>query len=98
MLLCYHSLVRGTIMANILIRRVREETKRLLRRRAARHGKSLEAELRETLDRVAREETSSPDEAAPFGSWLVPISRPSADLDEAIDAFQAVPTRPAAMS
>jgi plasmid stability protein len=80
-------------MADILIRKVPEETKELLRLRAERRGKSLEADLRETLDRLAREEVLSPDESSPFGSWLVAISRPGADLNEAFAdtrrAFQA---------
>jgi plasmid stability protein len=82
-------------MADILIRKVSEETKELLRLRAERRGKSLEADLRDTLDRVAREEMLSPDEGAPFGSWLVAISRPGADLDEALGVLRAAPIRPA---
>jgi plasmid stability protein len=82
-------------MADILIRKVSEETKELLRLRAVRRGKSLEADLRETLDRVAREDVLSPDEGAPFGSWLVTISRPGADFDEAVDILRAAPVRPA---
>ena len=43
-------------MADILIRKVDEGVKALLKRRAARHGRSLEADLRETLERLARDE------------------------------------------
>ncbi|MFM8819071.1 MAG: FitA-like ribbon-helix-helix domain-containing protein, partial [Phenylobacterium sp.] len=39
-------------MADILIRKVDKATKELLRLRAERRGKSLEADLRETLDRL----------------------------------------------
>jgi plasmid stability protein len=63
-------------MADILIRKIDETVKELLRRRAARRGKSLEADLRETLERLAREEAETPDDTAPFGSWLVSITRP----------------------
>jgi plasmid stability protein len=84
-------------MPDILIRKVPEETKELLRLRAERRGKSLEADLRETLDRLAREEVLSPDESSPFGSWLVAISRPGADLDEAFAILRAEPARPARM-
>lgn len=84
-------------MADILIRKVDETTKELLRLRAARRGKSLEADLRETLERLAREEAASPDDAEPFGDWLQAISRPGADLDEALEALRAAPARPAAM-
>jgi plasmid stability protein len=91
-----HREVDGT-MADILIRKVSEETKELLRLRAERRGKSLEADLRETLDRVAREEILSPEEGTPFGSWLVAISRPGADLDDAISVLRAARVRPASI-
>jgi len=82
-------------MADILIRKVDEATKELLRLRAERRGKSLEADLRETLEKLAREEAESPDDAAPFGSWLVAISRPGVDLDEALEELRSAPVRPA---
>lgn len=78
-------------MADILIRRVDEATKELLRRRAERRGKSLETDLRETLERLAHEEGENPDEREPFGSWLVSITRPGFDLDEAIALLRASP-------
>lgn len=86
-------------MADILIRKVDETTKELLRRRAERHGKSLEADLRETLEKLAREEAVSPDDAEPFGSWLYAISRPGADLpgedlDEVLEMLRSAPIRP----
>lgn len=82
-------------MADILIRKVAETTKELLRRRAERRGRSLEADLREMLDQVAREEAEAPDDTAPFGSWLVAISRPGADLDAALDLLRSAPIRAA---
>jgi hypothetical protein len=83
-------------MADILIRKVDETTKELLRRRAERHGKSLEADLRETLERLAHEEAESPDDTMPFGDWLIAISRPGIDgLDEALDLLRSAPVRPA---
>ena len=81
-------------MADILIRKVSSKTKQLLRRRAARRGVSLEADLRETLERLASEEASSPDDAEPFGSWLVSISRPGLDLASALDELRAAAPRP----
>jgi plasmid stability protein len=88
----------GLPMADILIRKIDETTKALLRRRAERRGKSLEADLRETLERLAREEAGSPDETDPFGSWLVSISRPGIELDEALEALRSSPLRPAPLS
>lgn len=82
-------------MADILIRKVDEATKELLRLRAERRGKSLEADLRDALDKLAREETESPDDAQPFGDWLVAISRPGLDLDDAFDALRSAPVRSA---
>ncbi len=82
-------------MADILIRKVDEATKELLRLRAERRGKSLEADLRDTLVRLAREEAESPDDAEPFGDWLVAISRPGMDLDEALDVLRSAPVRSA---
>jgi plasmid stability protein len=82
-------------MADILIRKVDQATKDLLRLRAKRRGKSLEADLRETLDRLAREEAESPDDAEPFGDWLMAISRPGFDLDDALDLIRSAPVRTA---
>jgi plasmid stability protein len=80
-------------MADILIRKVTEQTKELLRRRAERRGLSLEADLRETLERLARDEAPSPDEAEPFGTWLVSISRPGVDLDQTIELLRSAELR-----
>ncbi len=82
-------------MVDILIRKVGDSTKELLRRRAERHGKSLEADLRDTLERLAREEAETPDDTEPFGSWLVSITRPGIELDEALDVLRSAPIRPA---
>ncbi len=80
-------------MADILIRKVSEEAKERLRRRAERRGRSLEADLRETLERLSLEEADSPDTDQPFGSWLVSISRPGADLSETLDLLRSAPVR-----
>lgn len=82
-------------MADILIRKVDEATKELLRLRAVRRGKSLEADLRETLEKLAREEAESPDDAQPFGDWLVAISRPGFDLDEPLELLRSATVRAA---
>lgn len=84
-------------MADILIRKVDETTKELLRLRAERRGKSLEADLRETLEKLAREEAESPDDIEPFGDWLVAISRPGVDLDEALGLLRSAPIRTASV-
>lgn len=82
-------------MADILIRKVDPNTKELLRRRAERHGKSLEADLRDALETLAREEVGHPDDAGPFGTWLYRISRPGFDeLDEILKDIRSAPSRP----
>lgn len=81
-------------MADILIRRVSEKTKALLARRARRRGVSLEAELRDALERLARESAETPDEAEPFGSWLVSVSRPGTDLDENLALIRSATIKP----
>ena len=85
-------------MADILIRKIDEATKALLKRRAERRGRSLEADLRETLERLAREEAGTPDDTEPFGSWLVSISRPGVELDESLETLRSAPMRPASFS
>ena len=81
-------------MVDILIRKIDDATAELLRQRAERRGKSLEADLRETLEKLAREEAKSSDDAAPFGDWLVAISRPGVELDEALNLIRSAPVRP----
>jgi plasmid stability protein len=81
-------------LADILIRKVSEETKQRLRRRAARRGVSLEADLREALERLASEEVETPDDAVPFGTWLVSLTRPGYDdIQETLDAMRSAPLR-----
>lgn len=84
-------------MPDILIRKVDEATKELLRLRAERRGKSLEADLRDTLEKLAREEAESPDDAEPFGDWLVAISRPGINLDQMLGLLRSAPVRPASL-
>ena len=81
-------------MADILIRRVSEKTKALLARRARRRGVSLEAELRDALEQLARECAETPDEAEPFGTWLVSVSRPGTDLDENLALLRSATIKP----
>lgn len=72
-------------MASILIRNLPEQTKERLRQRAARHRRSLEAELRAILEQVAEEkETARPPEER-FPEWFIQATRPGIDLDEAIE-------------
>lgn len=47
-------------MATILVRKVDESVKRQLRRQAAEHGRSLEAEVRAILNHSVHQQTSAP--------------------------------------
>jgi plasmid stability protein len=76
-------------MADILIRKIDEGVKQRLQRRAARRGKSLEADLRDALTALALDDAVSPDDTAVFGDWLVAISRPGFDLDSATAKIRA---------
>jgi plasmid stability protein len=53
-------------MASLVVRRLSEATKDRLRQRAARHRRSLEAEVRAILERAARETTVLSNEAERF--------------------------------
>jgi plasmid stability protein len=70
-------------MANMTVRNVEDETKQLLRLRAARHGNSLEAELRLILRDAALERDEAPrpnnlydavrELVEPHGGFEIPI-------------------------
>lgn len=75
-------------LASMTIRRIDEDTKEWLRRRAAGSGRSVEGEVRHLLAREkAREEPSGyPPGMAPrpgegIGSYLHRITRPGFDID-----------------
>ena len=72
-------------MASILIRNLPEQTKERLRQRAARHRRSLEAELRDILERVADENEAAVEPAERFPDWFIEATRPGIDLDEVIE-------------
>lgn len=84
-------------MADILIRKVSKETKERLKRRAERRGKSLEADLREALERLSKENVS-PDDDVPLGTWLYENSRPGVDMDETLKEIRSARARPADFS
>jgi hypothetical protein len=81
-------------MADILIRNIDPLTKARLRRRAERRGVSLEAELREVFRGLAQEEAGPAGQPQQgFGSWLVSISRPGADLSNTLAKLRSAPVR-----
>jgi plasmid stability protein len=72
-------------MASLVVRRLSEATKERLRQRAARHRRSLEAEVRTILERAAQETAVPSAEAEPFPDWFIRMTRPGIDLDAAIE-------------
>ncbi len=69
-------------MATLMIRKIDEKTKRLLREQAARHGRSMEEEARQILRRAVRP-TIAPDKG--FGKRLFDLARPGIELPDIRD-------------
>jgi hypothetical protein len=72
-------------MASLVVRQLSEATKERLRQRAARHRRSLEAEVRAILERAAQETAVGSAATEPLPDWFIRMTRPRIDLDEAID-------------
>lgn len=65
-------------MANLTVRNLPDEVHRALRVRAAQHGRSTEAEIRDILARAA-----APDDRVKLGTLLVAIARDAGGLTTA---------------
>lgn len=73
-------------MANVTVRNLPDAVHRALRVRAAHHGRSTEAEIREILETAAR-----PPQRVKLGSLLASIAREAGGLtDEEHAAFDSV--------
>lgn len=73
-------------MASVTIRNLPDEVHRALRVRAAHHGRSTEAEIRDILETAAR-----PPERVKLGSLLASIAREAGGLtDEEVAIFDSV--------
>lgn len=75
-------------MASVTIRNLSDETHRALRVRAANHGRSTEAEIRDILDQATR-----PPERVKLGSLLAQIGREAGGVELNIERDQT-PTKP----
>ena len=81
-------------MATVLIRNLSDNAKARLETRASLKARSLEAELRDILEKEALLEAGNPDDLEPMGSWLVRITRPGFDdVADAIAAARHAPER-----
>jgi antitoxin FitA len=72
-------------VASILVRNLPDDAKERLRRRAMRHNRSLEAEVRAILKRAAEEPAITTDSRERFPDWFIHMTRPGIDLDPAIE-------------
>jgi plasmid stability protein len=73
-------------VANVLVRNLPDEVHRALRVRAAQHGHSTEAEIRDILEKIAR-----PPERVKLGSLLASIAREAGGLTDAeAEAFDRI--------
>jgi plasmid stability protein len=70
-------------MAAVTIRNLPEETHRALRVRAAEHGRSTEAEIRDILEKAAR-----PEGRIKLGSLLVAIGREAGLTNKDVEVIQ----------
>lgn len=70
-------------MANLTVRQLSEDTKSRLAERARRHKQSLEAEVRQILDRAAQQPLPS-DDVDGFPHWFIEGSRPGIELDQVL--------------
>lgn len=75
-------------MASVTIRNLSDETHRALRVRAATHGRSTEAEIRDILDQATR-----PPERVKLGTLLAQIGREAGGVEINIERDQT-PTKP----
>jgi plasmid stability protein len=73
----------GAGMPAVTIRNLTAETHRALRVRAAAHGRSTEAEIRDILETAAR-----PEGRVKLGSLLAAIGRDAGLTDEDVEALQ----------
>jgi plasmid stability protein len=71
-------IMRDEIMAIVTVRNLPDAVHRALRVRAARHGRSTEAEIRDILETAAR-----PPGRVKFGSLLASIAREAGGLTDA---------------
>jgi plasmid stability protein len=72
-------------MAVLTVRKVPDSVHRALRRRAARHGRSTEAEVRAILESAV-----NPEDRVKLGSLMVDIGRRARLTDEDVSVFEQV--------
>ena len=73
-------------MSEVTVRNLPEETHRALKVRAAQHGRSIEAEVRQILEEAVR-----PDNRLKIGSELAAFGKRFGGIDLDIDSNQEAP-------
>jgi plasmid stability protein len=78
------NIILGNVMDSITVRRLPDGVKQQLRERAARHGRSLEEEVRQALIALARSGREQPRKS--MFEMIHAATRPGFDLPEAPDS------------
>jgi antitoxin FitA len=74
-------------MAQLVVRNLPDDVKERLKRRAKRHGRSLEAEVRDVLSQVQEPGAESPQDTSDFVARLIRRQRKIGITDADIDAL-----------
>lgn len=76
-------------MAQLVVRNLPDDVKERLKRRAKRHGRSLEAEVRDVLSQVPEPGTASPEDASDVVAALIRRQREIGVTSGDIDALKS---------
>jgi plasmid stability protein len=77
-------------MAQIIVRNVKESVKKKLQRRAAKHGRSMEAEVRDILDDAVKDDDKP---RKGLGTEIAELFR-GIGLEKPIEEFRGHPVKP----
>jgi antitoxin FitA len=84
-------IAREAIMAQVIVRNLEEAVKRKLQRRAARHGRSMEEEVRDILRNAVKDEERG---RKGLGTEITELFR-GIGLEEPIEELRGYPVKPA---
>jgi plasmid stability protein len=83
-------IAREAIMAQVIVRNLEEAVKRKLQRRAARHGRSMEEEVRDILRNAVKDEERG---RKGLGTEIAELFR-GVGLEEPIEELRGYPVKP----
>ena len=84
-------IAREVIVAQVIVRNLEEAVKRKLQRRAARHGRSMEEEVRDILRNAVKDEERG---RKGLGTEIAELFR-GIGLEEPIEELRGYPVKPA---